>query len=50
MPETLGAWLAEFASSLRNVGAILDIIYSHQSLLTSTGQNGDPHRPRQRLR
>ncbi|MGH3753610.1 MAG: protein-L-isoaspartate O-methyltransferase family protein [Pseudonocardiaceae bacterium] len=82
MPETLGTRLAEFASSLRNVGAIrsdavghafasvarhrcvpqfrygpktitvphnelsgskiLDIIYSHQSLLTSTGQGGDP--------
>jgi protein-L-isoaspartate(D-aspartate) O-methyltransferase len=82
VPETLGARLAEFASSLRNVGAIqsdavehafasvarhrcvpqfrygpktitvpqneqpgsevLDIIYFHQSLLTSTGQDGDP--------
>jgi len=82
VPETLGTRLAEFASSLRTVGAIqsdavehafasvarhrcvpqfrygpktitvprneqpgsevLDIIYSHQSLLTSTGQDGDP--------
>jgi protein-L-isoaspartate(D-aspartate) O-methyltransferase len=82
VPETHGTRLAEFASSLRNVGAIrsgavehafasvarhrcvpqfrygpktitvpqneqpgsevLDIIYSHQSLLTSTGQDGDP--------
>ena len=82
MPETHGTRLAEFASSLRNVGAIrsdavehafasvarhrcvpqfrygpkiitvpqneqpgsevLDIIYSHQSLLTSTGQDGAP--------
>jgi protein-L-isoaspartate(D-aspartate) O-methyltransferase len=82
VPETLETRLAEFAASLRKVGAIrsdaverafaivqrhrcvpqfrygpetitvpqdqhpgnevLDIIYSHQSLLTSTGQDGGP--------
>jgi hypothetical protein len=42
VPDTLGTRLAAFPQDALPGDEVLDLVYSHQSLLTSTGYNGQP--------